>query len=346
MNGGYGSTRGKHRLPGLLRLDRLVAHQVPDLVDLVDEGLGLEDIAVSPVEAGFDDRLDATGPCRHHGDAIGEMHCLAHVVGDENYGLGRAPPDAEQLVLHQAAGLRIERAERLVHQQDRRIERKRACDGGALLHAARELRRIAVLEALEADQLDEGLRALLALGARHALPLEAVKNVGAHRLPGKQREVLEHDAAVGPGASDRLAFDQDAAALDREESTDQIKQRRLAAAGGAEQRQELPCAHRKRDVIEREHWPAAWRPVGMLNLLDDDLRHTGGLWMARRRELSYSAAIRRDDCESIWARHFARLSPSGSTRAAVRALAIASTACCSGMWPASDGRITCSSIIR
>src|SRR5262249_54300600 len=68
------SIQSKHRLPSLLRLDRLVADEIPDFVDLVDESLGLEDIAVSPVEAGLDDRLDAPGPGGHHGDAIGEMH--------------------------------------------------------------------------------------------------------------------------------------------------------------------------------------------------------------------------------------------------------------------------------
>src|SRR5262249_13035230 len=125
------------------------------------------------------------------------MHRFADIMGDEDHGLGRATPDAEKLVLHQAAGLRIKCAERLVHEQDRWIEGERARDRSALLHAARELRRVAVLEALEAHQLDEGLYALLALGARHALPLKAVENIGAHRLPGKQREVLEHDATVG-----------------------------------------------------------------------------------------------------------------------------------------------------
>ena len=149
----------------LLRLDRLVAHQVPDLVDLVDEGLGLEDVRVVLVELGVDDGLDAAGPRRHHRDAVGEIDRLLHVVGDEDHGLGRALPDAQQLGLHQAARLRVERAERLVHQQDVRIEGERARDRGALLHAAGELRGIAVLEAGEADQLDEVLRALLALVA-------------------------------------------------------------------------------------------------------------------------------------------------------------------------------------
>ena len=110
-----------------------------------------------------DDGLDAAGPRRHHRHAVGEIDRLLHVVGDEDHGLGRALPDAEQLGLHQAARLGVERAERLVHQQDLRVDGERARDRGALLHAAGELRGIAVLEAGEADEVDEALRAPLAL---------------------------------------------------------------------------------------------------------------------------------------------------------------------------------------
>ena len=39
-------------------------------------------------------------------------------MGDEDHGFGAAPPDAQQLALHQPPGLGIERAERLVHQKD------------------------------------------------------------------------------------------------------------------------------------------------------------------------------------------------------------------------------------
>ena len=56
--------------------------------------------------------------------------------------------------------------------------------------------------------------------------------------------------------------------------------------------------------------------------------------------VGYSAAMRCADCASMSARHFARLSPSGSTSAAVRALAIASIAWPGGMSPASAGSIT------
>ena len=51
--------------------------------------------------------------------------------------------------------------------------------------------------------------ALLALVLRHALPLQAVENVATHGLPWKQREVLKHDAAVGPGTGNVLAIDRE-----------------------------------------------------------------------------------------------------------------------------------------
>src|SRR5262245_40094894 len=70
-----------------LRLDRLFADEVPDLVDLVDERLRLEDVRIVLVEARIDDGLDAAGPRRHHRDALGEKHRLLHIVGDEDHGL-------------------------------------------------------------------------------------------------------------------------------------------------------------------------------------------------------------------------------------------------------------------
>ena len=65
-----------------------------------------------------------------------------------------------------AARLRVERAERLVHQQDARLLGKRAHDRDALLHAARKLVRIGVGEFLEADELEPLQRLALGLDSR------------------------------------------------------------------------------------------------------------------------------------------------------------------------------------
>ena len=56
-------------------------------------------------------------------------------------------PDAQQLERHVVARHGVERAERLVHQQQRRVEQQGAAQRGALLHAARQLARQLVAEA-------------------------------------------------------------------------------------------------------------------------------------------------------------------------------------------------------
>src|SRR6516162_3574794 len=258
--------------PPRLRFDRFDAHQVPDLVDLVDEALVPKDRRIALVELGIDDRLDAAGARGHHRHAVGEIDRLLHVVGHEDHGLRRALPDAEQLGLHEAAGLGIERAERLVHQQDFRVEGERARNRGALAHPAGKLRRIAVLEAGQPDQIDEGLRPLPAFVAREPHALQAVEDVGAHRLPRKQREMLKDDAAIGTRRADQLALDENLAGFRGEKAADEIEQRRLAAAGGSEQRDEFTPVHVERYVLEREHRPPAGWAIAMAHACDGDLR--------------------------------------------------------------------------
>src|SRR5690242_21828227 len=100
-------------------------------------------------------------------------------------------PDRKQLLLHDASRLRIEGAERFIHEQNVRRDRQRARDRGALLHAAGELARIGVLEARELNQIDVVPRTLAPLLARDADVLEAIEDVAQHCLPWKQAEVLE-----------------------------------------------------------------------------------------------------------------------------------------------------------
>ncbi len=64
----------------------------------------------------------------------------------------QAVAQLEDQVVEQARADRIEPGRRLVEEQDVGIERHGARQAGALLHAAADLRRKEVLEALEADQ--------------------------------------------------------------------------------------------------------------------------------------------------------------------------------------------------
>src|SRR5215472_1408724 len=134
------------------------------------------------------------------------------------------------------------------------------------------LRRIVVLAACETDQIDKGKIPLTAYVAREPHPLQAVEDVGAHRLPRKQREMLKDDAAIGTRRADRLALDEYLAGFRGEKAADEIEQRRLAAAGGSEQRDEFTHAHVERHVLEREHRPPARWAIAMAHACDGDLR--------------------------------------------------------------------------
>src|SRR5262249_56565310 len=64
------------------------------------------------------DALDASGAGRHEHDATAQQHGFLQAVRDVDKRLARLPPDAEQLVLKHAAGLRIESGQRLVQEED------------------------------------------------------------------------------------------------------------------------------------------------------------------------------------------------------------------------------------
>ena len=72
-----------------------------------------------------------------------------------------------------------------------------------MLSFARQLPRIVVLEAFEADRRDELVGAQDLLGLAQALLVEAEADVAAHREPGKQRVALEQHAAPARGPLDR-----------------------------------------------------------------------------------------------------------------------------------------------
>src|SRR5262249_56360225 len=115
------------------------------------------------------------------------------------------------------------------------------------------------------------LGALLLLRSRKTGALQAIHDIGANRLPRKQREVLEHDAAVRSWSADRFAVDGDRAGFGRQEAAKQIKQGRLAAPRRSEQRQEFALCNPQRDVVDGEHRFAVRRSVNVTKPVDDAL---------------------------------------------------------------------------
>src|SRR5581483_11479527 len=95
-------------------------------------------------------------------DAVAHPDRLVDVVRDEDHRLADLVVQAEQLRLQPEARDRVERAERLVHQEERRVGGERAREPDPLALSAGELSGIALrVGGLEADELEQLPGALL-----------------------------------------------------------------------------------------------------------------------------------------------------------------------------------------
>ena len=108
-------------------------------------------------------------------------------------------------------------------------------------------------ERVELDELEHLLDALAAARAVPAQHLERQPDVLRHRAPVEEHGVLEDDpvVAVEPRLRRGLAVDGDDAARRRHQVADHAQQRRLAAAGRPDQRDELAGPDVEVDVLER-----------------------------------------------------------------------------------------------
>ena len=97
---------------------------------------------------------DAAGSRAHDGDPRRQEHRFVDRVGDEHRRELALPPQLDEVGIEPVAGELVERAERLVHQQQVGLGDEAARDRHAHPHAAGQLARIGALEAVEPDAGD------------------------------------------------------------------------------------------------------------------------------------------------------------------------------------------------
>ena len=144
----------------------------------------------------------------HDRDPVAHLDRLVDVVGDEDDGLADLAVQAQEVVLQALARDRVDRAERLVHQHQRRVGRHRPRDADALLLAAGELAPGSACRSLvriEPDELEQ-----LARARADPLPSPAEQprhgaDVVLDRHVREQADLLEHvaDPASQLGQSSR-----------------------------------------------------------------------------------------------------------------------------------------------
>jgi hypothetical protein len=231
----------------------LVAKVLPDLLVNLDEArlkTNLGHVAwswkVDRIVA-----LDCAGAGGDHEHAVAERDGFLEVVRHEDHGRGAGRPEVEELVLHQRAGLHVERAEGLVHQEDARAVDEALRQGDAFAHATRKLIRVSVLESRQSDALDPVPRSLARVAGRSTVVAGTGGHVLEHRLPREDRVGLEDVADTVRDAVDRFAEHVDLAVARRLETRDERKRGRLSATGRPDHRAELTRLHSHVQVTQR-----------------------------------------------------------------------------------------------
>ncbi len=167
---------------------------------------------------------------------------FAGVVADIDHGYAGFVAQPHQIGQDFHLALFVQRSQRLVQQQQPRLRQQRASERDALALAARELTGTAIKQAADVEQIGDArtLRGVVGKPV-HAPP---VVEVLAHIEMRKQPGILEHIADAAAVRRDmqvcrrvvqHFAVDGDDAAIGPQQSRDDVDQRGLAGARGAEQ---------------------------------------------------------------------------------------------------------------
>ncbi len=178
----------------------------------------------------------------HDRDAIGHRERLLLVVRYVDEGDPDVALDALELDLELLSQFEVERAQRLVEEQHRRLIHERAREGHALLLAAGQLRGPALGLRGEPHALELLGHAALDLGAVDPLALQAEGHVLLDRAVGEEGIALE-DRVGGPleggTVGHVLAVEQYAALGGLLEARHHAQGGRLSTPGRAQHREEL-----------------------------------------------------------------------------------------------------------
>jgi len=218
-------------------------------------------------------------------------------VGDVDEGDAGAALQRAQFGAHVLAQLQIQRRQRLVEQQHLGLHRQRAGDRHPLALAARQLARHPLAIALQRDQREQRVGLRPARLAVHPARLKPEGDVVAHAHQRKQRKGLKnHRSRPLVRAKPRhvAAADLDAALGRLQKPRDHAQDGGLAAAGGAEDREELAARNGEADAAHRAGGAESHADIDQR----DGLRH-GDFSIEGGRGESLTAAPRNRP-ETVW----------------------------------------------
>ena len=204
----------------------------------------------------------------HHGDPVGHVADDGQIVSDEDVREPELPLQRLEQVDHLRSDRDVERGDRLVEDEQLRVQRERARDADPLTLAARELVRepVRVLRA-QSDRLEELVHAPALLPPALGDPVD-LERLGDDVADGQARverrvRVLEHDLQLAPvfahlaalEARDVVPVHDDLPRGRLDQLEDRPCEGGLAAAGLSDEAEGLSLPHLEVDAVDRVHLP-------------------------------------------------------------------------------------------
>ena len=191
-------------------------------------------------------------PLIHHGDPVAHAQGLDLVVRDVDRRRVEALQQRLELRAHLEPKQGVEVRERLVHQQDVGLRGDRAGHRDTLALPAGELRRVAIEERLDVQELGRGADALVDDGLLLLLHAQPEGDVVVDLHVREDRVALEHHRDPPPPRCEvggLAVADEHASLVHVLEPRQAAQQRRLAAPGRPEQDDELLVLHLEVDPV-------------------------------------------------------------------------------------------------
>ena len=190
----------------------------------------------------------------HDDDAVRHRERLGLGMRDKNEGDPQVALQQLQFALDVLAQVGVERAERLVEQQNLRFDHQPTRQRDALALAARQALRRLLRDIEQVELVENAIDLEVAFGLGHLLDLQPVPDIAPHRQVREQGVILEDHrrrAALCRQVVDAVPANQQVATGDGLEPRDHPQGRCLAAARGAEQGDELTLLDVEIDVDHR-----------------------------------------------------------------------------------------------
>ncbi len=189
------------------------------------------------------------------GDARGQEQGFTDIVGNEHDGFAETAGERTEFTLKLGAGDGVERAKRLVHEENGGIGGEGAGNADALALAAGEFARVACCEFAETEtyEMHHLFKTREPFGGRPIFEVGNKRDVFCNREMGEKASFLNDiaDAAAktnGIPLGGGPAVDEHCSRGGKQESIDELEERGLAAAAAAEEDESFGRGDGKRNI--------------------------------------------------------------------------------------------------